>query len=86
MKIYELNGVEKKVPTGFSWTTLIFGFFPALFRGDLKWFAIQFVTNLVVALITFGFGLIVTWIVFAFIYNRKYEDDVKAAGWTHKAG
>ena len=81
MRLYELNGVEKKVPTGFSWTTLLFGFFPALFRGDLKWAAIMFVTNLAVALLTFGIGLIVTLIVFAAIYNGRYENDLKVHGW-----
>lgn len=81
MRLYEINGVERKVPTGFSWTTLLFGFFPALFRGDLKWVAIMLITNIVVAFLTLGFGLLVTWIVFAAIYNGKYENDLKIKGW-----
>lgn len=81
MRLYEINGVEKEVPTGFSWTTLLFGFFPALFRGDLKWVAIMLITNLVVGLLTFGLGLLVTFVVFAAIYNKKYEKDLKIKGW-----
>ncbi len=29
-----------------------------------------------------GFGLIVTCITFAVIYNDRYEQDLRAAGWT----
>ena len=85
MKHYELNGVTKQVPTGFSWTTLLFGVFPALFRGDLKWFVIQLLTHVLIAALTFGVGLVVTWLVFAFIYNRQYEKDLKVAGWAEKS-
>jgi hypothetical protein len=40
MQIYMRNahtGAKKKVKHGFSWTTLLFGFWPAVFRGDWKW-------------------------------------------------
>ncbi len=82
MKTFTLNSAIKRVPTGFSWTTLFFGPFPALFRGDLKWAAIQFIVNLAVGGVTAGFGVIVTFIVFAVIYNDRYEQDLRAAGWT----
>ncbi len=77
-----LNGVVKEVPRGFSWTTLFFGPLPALFRGDLKWGAIQLIVNIVVAVFTAGFGVIVTWVVFAAIYNARYEQELMAAGWS----
>ena len=84
MKKFTRNSAVKEVPTGFSWTTLFFGPLPALFRGDLKWAAIQFFVNLAVGVVTVGFGLIVTFIIFAFIYNARYEQDLRAAGWSEQ--
>lgn len=57
-------GMIKQCPTGFSWTTLFFGPFVPLFRGDFKWFLIM----LVLCPSTGGAASII----FAFIYNKNY--------------
>ena len=79
-----LNGATRTAPEGFSWTTLFFGPFPALFRGDLKWAAIQVAANFLAGLVTApvaGIGGMVTWIVFAAIYNSRHIQDLQTAGW-----
>lgn len=84
-----LNGATRTAPTGFSWTTLFFGPFPALLRGDLKWAAIQLVANFLAATFTaplFGIGAVATWIVFAAIYNARHLQDLQAAGWRPTGG
>lgn len=58
------TGMKKEVPTGYSWTTLLFGCFVPLFRGDGKWFFIM----LVCALITYG----ISNLIFPFFYNDVY--------------
>src|SRR5690625_4376048 len=74
-------GLIKEVKIGFSWTTLLFGFFLALFRGDLKWAAIMFITGVVVGALTLGFGACILWLVFAFIYNKIYITDMIEKGY-----
>ncbi|MGZ2745918.1 hypothetical protein [Burkholderia stagnalis] len=73
-------GSIKNAPVGFSWTTLFFGFFPALFRGDFKWAAINFGVSFVSSLVTLGFGAIICWIVFALIYNKLYIRELARKG------
>lgn len=57
-------GVVKECKVGFSWTTLFFGLFVPLLRGDFKWTCIM----LVLAFITCG----LSWLVVPFIYNKRY--------------
>lgn len=58
------SGIIKKGFFGFSWTTFFFGFFPALFRGDLK---VAFLVC-ILQFITCG----IAGIIWAFIYNKRY--------------
>jgi len=64
----------KQAPIGFSWTVFLFGPFPPLFRSDWKFFAIL----LLAALVTFGLSNLV----FAFIYNKMYLNDLLNNGYT----
>lgn len=61
---HSLIGAVRVAPVGFSWTTLFFGFFPALLRGHWIWALVIAVINV------FTFGL--AGLVFAFIYNKSY--------------
>ncbi len=70
------TGKIKEAPVGFSWTTLFFGFFVALFRGDFKWAVIQFL----LAILSFGFS----GLVFMFIYNQLFIKDLVGAGYKVK--
>lgn len=62
----------KQAPVGFSWTTFFFGIFPALFRSDWKWAAIQLLC------VFFTWGL--SSIVFCFIYNSLHIKDLVNKG------
>ena len=67
------TGALLDVPLGFGWTTLFFGFFPALFRGDLKNALIMFV----LAIFTGGFSNLIM----CFFYNKMYVNDLVSNGW-----
>lgn len=61
---HNVSGVIKKVPEGFSWTSLFFGWFVPLFRGDFQWAFLW----LLISIFTVGIGQIIM----AFTYNKSY--------------
>ncbi len=67
-------GVLKNIKIGFSWTTLFFGLFVPLVRGDWKWFIIMLIADAV----TVG----IAHIVFCFIYNKIYINDLLEKGFS----
>ncbi|WP_300561939.1 DUF2628 domain-containing protein [Companilactobacillus sp.] len=78
----EQTGQVRETKVGYSWTTLLFGFFPALFRSDWKYAIIQFLTALAVGTVTMGFGTPLVPVVFSFIYNKLYINELIANGFT----
>ena len=76
------GGVTKNVKVGFSWTTFFFGFFPALFRGDLKWAVIMLVVEAVLGSFTLGIGAWISGVVFAFVYNKIYIKELIEKGYS----
>jgi len=71
------SGHIRQAPVGFSWTVLLFGFIPPLFRGDWKWAVIL----LILALLTWG----ISNVVFAFLYNKLYIRDLFQGGFQVKS-
>lgn len=66
------HGVIKKAYIGFSWTSLFFGFFVPMFRGDWIGAGICFAVALLVGIFTLGIGSAVFFIVWAWIYNKQH--------------
>lgn len=74
-------GTIKSAPVGFSWTTCLFGFWPALLRGDFKWAAIIFGITVAASLFTLGIGGIICNIVFGVMYNKMYVKGLQDNGY-----
>ena len=75
------TNVVKEVPEGYSWTTFLFGFLPALFRGDLKWAAIIFIAALAIGAIILGFGVFLVGLIFGYYDNKVYTRDLIEKGY-----
>lgn len=58
---------------GFSWTTLFFGVFPALFRGHF----VAFLVMGIIAIFTMG----LSWLVFPFFYNGWHWNKLIGQGY-----
>lgn len=74
------SGIVKKAYVGFSWTTLFFGLFPALFRADFITFIGGFVIWIILA-IFYIVPAIVANIVWAFVYNSYYTKKLLERGY-----
>lgn len=68
------TGITKKGFYGFSWTSLFFGGFPAIIRGDLAIGILVLIANI----LTCG----VAAIIWAFVYNKKYTLNLIEKGYT----
>ena len=66
------TGRIKKGFYGYSWTYLLFGWFVALFRGELGVAAL----HLLFTIVTFGLWQIIV----SFLYNKQYTSPLIAAG------
>src|SRR5699024_2074098 len=74
-------GNRKDVKLGFSWTTLFFGFFVPLSRGDWKWTGIMIAVNIVIMMIGLGNAVAFANGVFSAIYNKLYAQDLLDKGY-----
>jgi hypothetical protein len=76
------SGLVKRGFYGFSWTTLFFGMFPALFRADFLTFIGGFVVLALLGVMTMGIYSLVGMFVWAFLYNRYYTRKLLERGYT----
>lgn len=80
------SGIVKQGYYGFSWTTLFFGFFPALFRGDFITFIGGFTISVIIGLMTLGIGFLFIGLIWAFMYNKYYTRKLIEKGYEFADG
>ncbi len=78
---HKSSGILKTGYFGFSWTTLFFGGFPALFRGDFLTFIGTFVVLFLIGLATHPLLVFVAMFVWAFFYNGYYTKKLLEKGY-----
>jgi hypothetical protein len=71
------SGSAIHVPTGFSWTSLFFGSFVPLFRGDIMTAAL----TIAICVFTAGFAAPIVWVYLAFAYNTQHIRNLEAKGY-----
>ncbi|MCU6237990.1 hypothetical protein KWH75_13065 [Morganella morganii] len=83
IKIMMENPKTGEIVTGFygySWTTLLFGAFPSLFRKDFMTFIGVFVVACIISFLTMGIGGLFISIVWSFMYNKYYTTNLLRKG------
>jgi hypothetical protein len=75
------TGVIKTGFIGFSWTSLFFGGFPALFRGDVGIGLGMLAVGLLAGIFGVGLGWFIVGIIWAFIYNKIFTTRLLEAGY-----
>jgi hypothetical protein len=82
-KIRMENPKTGEIATGFygySWTTLFFGSFPALFRKDFVTFIGGFIVLIILAAFTLGVGATIGMFIWSFMYNKHYTTNLLKKG------
>lgn len=77
----ELNGLTKEGFYGYSWTTLFFGPFVPLFRGDFITFLGYVTIVFLISLMTAGIGGLLCFIIWSFFYNSFYTKKLLERGY-----
>ena len=83
---HSTSGVLRECPTGFSFTTLLFGFFVPLLRKDFKWAAIMLFGGIAYGFLLEEFNInasasIALVCAFAVCYNEQYIKDALEKGY-----
>ncbi len=80
------SGLQASAYLGFSWTTLFFGSFPALFRGDFLTFVGTFVVYFILALCSYGTLAFIASLIWAFLYNKYHARKLIERGYRIQLG
>lgn len=75
------SGILKSGFYGFSWTSLFFGGFPALFRGDVAYGVGVLAAGVIFGAFSAGFLWFVIGLVWAFIYNKNFTHRLLQSGY-----
>jgi len=75
------SGLFKTGYVGYSWTTLFWGWFPPLFRGDFVTAGVLFIILFVLGALTAGIANLIVIIIWPFMYNKYYTTKLIEKGY-----
>jgi hypothetical protein len=74
------TGIKKPAYFGYSWTTLFFGYMPALYRGDFETFTVGLIVSPILLFLSFGIGNLILRLLRAPKYNERHARKLIAQG------